>query len=37
MGNRMKEEVKDPSGQLAKQTTRVIDALNRVQQITGDK
>ncbi|MNS45476.1 putative deoxyribonuclease RhsB [compost metagenome] len=35
MGNRTNEQVKDPSGQLAKQTTRVIDALNRIQQITG--
>ncbi len=35
MGNRTNEQVKDPGGQLAKQTTRVIDALNRVQQVTG--
>ncbi|MNT78919.1 RHS Repeat protein [compost metagenome] len=35
MGNRINEQVKDPSGQLVKQTTRVIDALNRIQQITG--
>ncbi|MFC5472509.1 DUF6531 domain-containing protein [Paraherbaspirillum soli] len=35
MGNRINEQVKDPSGALARQTSRVIDALNRVQQITG--
>lgn len=35
MGNRTKEEVKDPSGALARQTTRVYDALNRLRQITG--
>ncbi|WP_211444615.1 DUF6531 domain-containing protein [Collimonas humicola] len=35
MGNRISEQVKDPSGALARQTSRVIDALNRIQQITG--
>lgn len=35
MGNRTKEEVKDPNGILAGQITRVYDALNRLQQITG--
>jgi hypothetical protein len=35
MGNRLKEEVKDPSGALAKQTTRVYDALNRLKTVTG--
>ena len=35
MGNRITEQVKDPSGTLARQTTRVYDALNRLQQITG--
>lgn len=35
MGNRIKEEVKDPGGALARQTTRVYDALNRLQQVTG--
>lgn len=35
MGNRIKEEIKDPTGNLARQTTRVYDALNRLQQVTG--
>ena len=35
MGNRISEQVKDPSGALARQTSRVVDALNRLQQITG--
>jgi YD repeat-containing protein len=35
MGNRVNEQVKDPSGQLVRNVTRVIDALNRVQQVTG--
>jgi len=35
MGNRISEQVKDPGGALARQTSRVVDALNRVQQITG--
>jgi YD repeat-containing protein len=35
MGNRTDEQVKDPSGTLQRNITRVYDALNRVQQITG--
>jgi YD repeat-containing protein len=35
MGNRIKEEVKDPQGILARQITRQYDSLNRLQQITG--
>ena len=35
MGNRIKEQVTDPSGTLARQTTRIYDALNRLQQVTG--
>jgi len=35
MDNRISEQVKDPSGALARQTSRVVDALNRLQQITG--
>ena len=35
MGNRLKEEVRDPSGTLARQTTRIYDALNRLKTITG--
>ena len=35
MGNRINEQVKDPNGTLARQTTRVYDALNRLQTITG--
>jgi YD repeat-containing protein len=35
MGNRTKEEWKDPSGTLRKTITRTIDALNRVQQVVG--
>lgn len=35
IGNRIKEEVKDPSGVLARQTTRIYDALNRLKEITG--
>jgi YD repeat-containing protein len=34
-GNRIGEEVKDPTGRLAKTLTRVPDALNRIQQVTG--
>jgi YD repeat-containing protein len=34
-GNRTKEETKDPSGALALQLSRVMDALSRVQQTTG--
>lgn len=35
MGNRIKEEIKDPAGSLARQITRVYDALSRLQQVTG--
>ena len=35
MGNRISEQVKDPGGTLERQTTRVYDALNRLQQVTG--
>ena len=35
MGNKVGEQVKDPSGNLQRNITRVYDALNRVQQITG--
>ena len=35
MGNRTAESVKDPSGVLARAVTRVYDALNRMQQVTG--
>ena len=35
MGNRTHEQVTDPNGALARQTARVYDALNRLQQITG--
>jgi YD repeat-containing protein len=35
MGNRTKEEWKDPGGALKKTITRTIDALNRVQQVVG--
>jgi YD repeat-containing protein len=35
MGNRLNEQVKDPVGTLARQTTRIYDALNRLQQVTG--
>ncbi|OGB26277.1 MAG: hypothetical protein A3I66_19165 [Burkholderiales bacterium RIFCSPLOWO2_02_FULL_57_36] len=35
MGNRISEQVTDPSGALARQTTRVYDALNRLQAVTG--
>ncbi|MBW8848004.1 MAG: RHS repeat protein [Burkholderiales bacterium] len=34
-GNRIGETVTDPSGKLAKTLTRVPDALNRIQQVTG--
>lgn len=34
-GQRTAEKVKDPSGSLARQLTRVHDALGRVQQLTG--
>ncbi|MDP1956268.1 MAG: LamG-like jellyroll fold domain-containing protein [Polaromonas sp.] len=35
MGNRVGEQVKDAQGNLQRSITRVYDALNRVQQITG--
>ena len=34
-GNRTKEEVRDPAGSLARQVTRVMDALGRPQQVIG--
>jgi len=34
-GNKTGEQVKDPSGTLQRNVTRVYDALNRVQQVTG--
>lgn len=34
-GNRVREQVMDPAGTLARQTSRVYDALNRVLQQTG--
>ena len=34
-GNRIGENVSDPAGRLAKTLTRVPDALNRIQQISG--
>jgi hypothetical protein len=35
MGNRRVEQMKDPGGVLVGNIERVIDALNRVQQVTG--
>lgn len=35
MGNRTKEEVKDPAGQLARTRSRIYDALNRLAQDIG--
>ncbi|MEO8388966.1 DUF6531 domain-containing protein [Polaromonas sp.] len=35
MGNKVSEQVKNPSGNLQRNITRVYDALNRVQQVTG--
>jgi len=35
MGNKVGEQVKDPQGNLQRDITRVYDALNRVQQVTG--
>ncbi len=35
MGNRLREEVKDPSGSIALLTTRVISSLNRVAAVAG--
>ncbi|HYD82021.1 MAG TPA: DUF6531 domain-containing protein [Paucimonas sp.] len=34
-GNRVKEEVKDAGGALARQVSRVFDSLSRLQQVTG--
>jgi YD repeat-containing protein len=33
MGNRTDEQIKDPSGTLVQQTSRIFDALNRLQQL----
>jgi len=35
MGNRSGEQTRDSSGNLQRNITRVYDALNRVQQVTG--
>lgn len=35
MGNRLHEDIADPTGQLTTTLSRTIDALNRVQQISG--
>jgi YD repeat-containing protein len=35
MGNRVSEQTKDPTGTLSRQVTRIYDALNRLQQVTG--
>jgi YD repeat-containing protein len=35
MGNRTGEDVKDPTGTLTQQVTRVYDSLSRLQQVTG--
>jgi len=34
MGNRTQDQVKDPSGNLARQITRVFDSMNRLLQVT---
>jgi YD repeat-containing protein len=36
MGNRLNEQVKDPGGNLTRQASRLYDALNRLQQVTGN-
>jgi len=36
MGNRTAEQVKDPGGALRRQIQRSVNALNRVQQTTGE-
>ena len=36
MGNRLNEQVKDPGGNLTRQVSRLYDALNRLQQVTGN-
>jgi hypothetical protein len=35
MGNHKTEQVKDPAGNLARQVSRVYDALNRPQTVIG--
>jgi YD repeat-containing protein len=35
VGNKVGEQVKDPSGNLQRNITRVYDALNRIKQVTG--
>jgi YD repeat-containing protein len=35
MGNKIGEQVKDPSGNLQRNITRIYDTLNRVQQVAG--
>lgn len=35
MGNRVGEQLKDAQGNLQRSITRVYDALNRIQQVTG--
>jgi YD repeat-containing protein len=35
VGNPIRQEVKDPNGVLARQTSRVFDAMSRLQQVTG--
>jgi YD repeat-containing protein len=35
MGNRIKEDIKDPSGTLQRSINRSFDALNRLQQVSG--
>jgi YD repeat-containing protein len=35
LGNRIGEQIKDPGGSLARNVTRVYDALNRLQSVTG--
>ncbi len=35
MGNRVGEQIKDPSGTLQRSVSRSFDALNRLQQVTG--
>jgi hypothetical protein len=34
-GNRLSEDLKDPSGALARNITRTYDALNRMQSVVG--
>ncbi len=35
MGNRIHETIKGSGGDISRQTSRVFDALNRLQQVTG--